>query len=103
MITLETYTRAVLAAVKLVLLGTGGSRIMAQVLLSAYDGENYQLDVSDLLGLDSRNYAAAITIIRGRCELRTEPHEVIEGGDKLFEQMWHDWSHLHVKNRGKSL
>lgn len=59
---------------------TGGSRVAAQVLLSAYNGEAWQLNVVDLCVLDKSNYKAALDVIRGRVELYIEPHTLIANG-----------------------
>ena len=62
----ETYTQAVCKLIELAQGDTGGSRGAAQVLLSAYNGEAWQLNVVDLCVLDKNNYKAALDVIRGR-------------------------------------
>lgn len=95
------YADAVVTLLKLAMLRCGSSRVAAQVLLSAYDGNGYQLDVTDLCNLDSSNYAAAMAVIHGRRLYMTEPHRLVENGDAIFRKLHQDWKRLHVKNRHK--
>lgn len=99
-ISLEEYTKAVTHCVGIAQQDTGGSRIMAQVLLSAYNGDAFQLDVAGLGGLDRENYEQAITVIRGRYDVHREPHDVIPNGSAIFRDLWEQWKRLHVKVRG---
>ncbi|OGR15893.1 MAG: hypothetical protein A2X81_12270 [Desulfobacterales bacterium GWB2_56_26] len=99
----ETYSQAVSQLVKLAQGDTGGSRVAAQVLLSAYNGEAWQLNVVDLCALDKPNYQAALDVIRGRVELYIEPHTLIANGGRIFEELWHRWERYHVENRAKPL
>jgi hypothetical protein len=62
----EEYAKAVARLDDLAQQGTGGGRVAAQVLLSAYNGFDFQLDVSDLGSLDRENFETAMLIIRGR-------------------------------------
>lgn len=100
-ITLEAYTSAVAKLMPLARSDTGGSLAAAQVLLSAYNGNEWQLDITDLCSLDEDHYAAALAVIRGRTEIRTEPHLLIENGDALFRRLWEQWSRYHINNRWK--
>ena len=100
-VTPAQYGRAVAELVKLARQDTGGSRVAAQVLLSAYNGYDFQLDITDLGNLDLGNYRLALTVIRGRRECGREPHELIENGGRIFEDLYRRWSRLHVKERGK--
>lgn len=99
-ISLEEYTKAVAHCVEIAQQDTGGSRIMAQVLLSAYNGDSFQLDVAGLGGLDRENYEQAITVICGRYDMHREPHEVIPNGNVIFRELWEQWKRLHVEVRG---
>ncbi|MBB5349582.1 hypothetical protein JWG42_14350 [Desulfoprunum benzoelyticum] len=99
----ETYGQAVSKLVKLAQGDTGGSRVAAQVLLSAYNGDAWQLNIVDLCVLDKSNYKAALDVIRGRVELYIEPHTLIANGDRIFEELWHSWQRYHVENRAKPL
>lgn len=95
------YATAVAACVELAQHGTGGGRVMAQVLLSAYNGDSFQLNVTDLCNLDRGNYALALAVIRGRYELSREPHEVIADGSKIFGALWTKWARLELTERAK--
>ena len=97
----EEYAKAVIACVHLAHLRTGGSRVAAQVLLSAYNGDDFQLDVSDLCNLDRTNFENAMMVIRGRYETSLDPHSVVENGSKIFHDLWDKWGWLQVVERGK--
>lgn len=98
-IALKDYATAVSKLIGLARTDVGGSRAAAQVLLSLYNGDDFHVDLTDLCLLDEHYYQAAMIAIRGRIEFRNEPHEMIGGGGRIFEQLWEDWKHLHVKNR----
>ncbi|ORJ61341.1 DUF7673 family protein [Geothermobacter hydrogeniphilus] len=98
-ISVEEYAGAVEKLVPIALQDTSGSRAAAQVLLSAYNGSEWQLDVTDLCVLDHEHYHAALAVIRGRVELLIEPHKLIHDGDSIFHRIWDLWEYLHVGNR----
>ncbi len=100
-ITKEEYTTAVIALIRLAQQGTGGGRMAAQVLLSAYNGEAFQLDVAGLGNMDSGNHELAMIVIRGRYDTGCEPHSMVKDGDKIFSALWDRWIRLHVEERGK--
>jgi hypothetical protein len=97
---IKEYTDAIKKLVPIAQGDTGGSQVAAQVLLSAYDGENFQLNIVDLGRLDSESYQAALAVIRGRVELQDEPHKYMANGEDVFCKLWHQWHYLHVTNRG---
>lgn len=98
----EEYKRSVQELVRIALMGTGGSRVAAQVLLSAYNGNNFQVDVTDLGLLDRENFGHALRVIWGRNMTPwMEPQRVIENGDAVFSKLWDDWRRLHIQNRWK--
>jgi hypothetical protein len=96
-----TYAAAVAELVELAMLDTGGSRVAAQVLLSAYDGSNYQIDIAGMGNLDRHYHDLAMAVIQGRYDTGWEPHNLIENGGKIFERLRRDWYGLHVYERGK--
>ncbi len=100
MITEQEYSAAILKLVPLAQGDTGGSRVAAQVVLSAYNGSDFQLDIADLCNLDRGNYQAALAVIRGRVELGIEPQDFLENGDEVFRELWKQWERYHVANRG---
>ncbi|AGF80120.1 hypothetical protein UWK_03611 (plasmid) [Desulfocapsa sulfexigens DSM 10523] len=100
-IPLDEYIAGVETLVPLAQGDTGGARVAAQVLLSAYNGEDYQLNIVDLGLLDEKHYQAALAVIRGRTELRAEPHTLIFDGDKIFKTLWQDWKGYHVQRRSQ--
>lgn len=101
-LTRDDYTDAVSLLVSLAEKDCGGSRVAAQVLLSAYNGDNWHLDVTDLCNLGGAYYRAAIIVIRCRVELSCEPHRVIDNGSFIFDQLEKDWQLLHVNRRYQS-
>ena len=100
-ITPAEYAAAVAHCVNLAEHGTGGGRVAAQVLLSAYNGDSFQLDVTDLCNLDSSNYPMALAVIRGRYEVGREPQEMIPDGSNVFRDLWTKWARLELTERAK--
>lgn len=98
--TKQDYAAAIGKLLPLAQGDTGGSRVAAQVLLSAYNGGDYQLNIVDLCNLDRGYYQAALAVIRGRVELGIEPHNLLANGDEVFRELWQQWHRLHVTNRG---
>jgi len=97
----EEYAKAVADGIELARQSTGGGRVMAQVLLSAYNGVSFQLDVAGLSNLDPSNYEIALKVIRGRYEVYREPHEMIAAGGKIFSELWSQWKRLEIVERAK--
>ncbi len=97
----EEYTKAVIAAIQLAQQSTSGGRMAAQALLSAYNGEDFQLDIASLSVLDRNNFETIMTVIRGRYDTGTEPHYLVENGSQIFRDLWDHWERLHVVERGK--
>jgi len=98
------YGQSILALMKLAKGDTGGSRIAAEVILSAYNGSYFQLSVPALCRLDDDNYRHAMTVIHGRRVTFREPQGFIENGDDQFSDLWDQWKDvLHVEERFKSM
>ena len=89
--------KAVHALLQLTQMDCGGSCAAAAVLLSAYNGHDYNLDITELCRLDQHYYQAAMRVIDLRCRLRIEPHLLIQNGDEVFQKLAADWPQLHVK------
>jgi hypothetical protein len=100
--TLEDYEHAVVKLVALAQDSTGGARVAAQVLLSAYNGGSFQLDVVSLCNLDDNYFEAAQAVIVGRRAFHREPHQLIKDGDRIFSDLRKQWIRLHVDNRWKA-
>jgi hypothetical protein len=97
------YKKSVEALLKVARMGTGGSGVAAQVLLSAFNGYDFHLDVVDLGRLDSVYIRHALRVIWGRnIDPWMEPQHVIENGDAVFGALWDNYRRLHVQNRWKS-
>ena len=96
----QEYSDAILKLVSLAQGDTGGSRVAAHVLLSAYNGDAFQLNIVELGNLDRRYYQAALAVIRGRVELGIEPQGFLENGRQVFIDLWKRWERYHVTNRG---
>ncbi|WP_419174376.1 DUF7673 family protein [Desulfosediminicola sp.] len=97
-----TYAACVTALLKAEARETGASRVAAQVLLSAYNGYEFQLDIVDLNNLDQAHFEIAMCLIRCRYELWAEPHTVIENGSEIFQNLATRWSHYRVGNRAQA-
>lgn len=96
------YKKSVEELLRIAQMSTGGSRVAAQVLLSAYNGDDFHLDVVDLGMLGRNEFGHALRVIWGRnIDPWMEPHKVIENGDTVFRRLWDDWRKLHVQNRWK--
>lgn len=99
-ISAEQYKASVIALLELERMGCGGSRTAAEVLLSLYNGSAFQVDLASLAcNLDNNYFNHAILAICGRANTFTEPHSLIKGGKKIFDQLYSDWKHLHVSVR----
>lgn len=97
----EEYAQAVADGIAIARQPTGGGRVMAQVLLSAYNGDSFQLDVAGLSNLDRENYTIALNIIRGRYEVCQEPHVMVADGSNVFRALWTQWARLELIERAK--
>lgn len=98
-ITAQEYAEAIVQLIKVAGHSTSSGRAAAQVLLSAYNGSEWQLDITDLCCFDHENYTAALTVIRGRAELMREPHEFVKDGAEHFGRLWTHWKRYHISNR----
>lgn len=99
-VTLEDYTAAVVHCVAMAQQPTHGGRVMAQVVLSAYNGDAFQLDIASMGNLDREHFEQAMIVIQGRYELSIEPHSVIPNGNEVFRALWDQWRRLNVEYRG---
>ncbi len=93
------YHDAVEALLPVAMTDTSGGRAAAQVLLSAYNGNEFHLDVTDLGNLDPALLDAAIDVIKLRTLANREPHELIPYGNLRFLEVWERWEGLHVRTR----
>ncbi len=97
----EEYEEAVLLLTGVAQTDTSGGRVAAQVVLSAYNGSEWQLDVTELSLLDGEYYQAALNVIRGRKEIMVEPHDLISNGQEIFYLIRDRWQQYHISNRWK--
>jgi len=95
----QRYRDAVETLLPVAMTDTSGGRAAAQVLLSAYNGNEFHLDVTDLGNLDTRLFAAALEVIQLRTLANREPHELVANGNGRFLQVWEKWRCLHVSCR----
>jgi hypothetical protein len=91
----EKYREAIKQLLRLANLGTGGSLPAAMVLLSAYSSASFQIRIDSLGTLDTKNFDAAMTVIRGRIERGEEPHGLIENGSVIFQSMAEKYSRFN--------
>ena len=93
------YGHAVLKLLPIAQGDTGGAEPAARVLLSAYNGYNFNLSIPELGVLDPGNFIAAMTVIICRAGPRCrEPHTVIDNGSEIFRNLARQWK--HINNRG---
>lgn len=103
-VTQQQYGEAVATLMKLAMAGGGSSTsAAAQLLLSAFNGNEWHVDITTLCSFDPKHYQAALNVIRGRSELYIEPHNVIQDGDRIFKVLWDKYYLLHVGNRNLSV
>jgi hypothetical protein len=100
-VTREQYAGAVIKFIDLARQRTSGGKVAAQVLLSAYNGDEFQLDLASMGNFDEKNFELAMLIIRGRYDTRHEPHEMIRNGSRVFGDLWNARFALNVGERGK--
>ena len=100
---LHIYIESINKMVFLAKGGTDESRAAAQVLLSAADGEAWQVNIEDLCHLGPVYYEAALHVIRGRVEMQKYPQHCIENGEEIFRELHLQWQRYHIENRGKPI
>lgn len=67
--------------------GTGQSKIVANFLLSLYNGYRFKFDLTDFRALDIAIFEDCMLVLRmDFCPLQ-EVHNYFENGGKVFEQM----------------
>ncbi|WBA86498.1 DUF7673 family protein [Endozoicomonas sp. GU-1] len=102
-LTMADYARATEDLYHCAIQGTGTSRAAAQLLLSAYNGSNWQLDITDLCLLHGNLKKQALIFIECRLTLGEEPHRVLGSGDKKFFALARQWRRYHIRNRWKQI
>jgi hypothetical protein len=88
------YKDSILTLLKLSQSNNGAGELAAQVLLSLYNSTTYQVPVANFGLLDAYNFDAALTAIKGRKFVFEEPHNVIQNGDALFNDLKKRWPDL---------
>ncbi len=81
---------------------TSGGFAAAQVLLSAYNGQNWQLAITDLSLLDPGLLDRSLLVISARARFGIEPHTLIDNGDRLFNRLGSKWQRYRIDNRYKT-
>lgn len=100
-ITVENYSQAIIKLLKLAKAHCRASKAAATCLLSSYNGNHWQLDVTDLCHLDADGYEAALMVINCRVILDKKPNMTIENGDDIFCELGAGWYRYNSKNRAK--
>ena len=67
---------------------TGGSRVIAMVLASLYNGYRFQVDLTDLRLLDSQFHADVLNVLYLDKSPEKEVHNYFKDGGKRFERMF---------------
>jgi hypothetical protein len=91
------YKDAILRLLKLAQGDSSAAEVAAQVLLSTYNSYNWRAPLAWFCHLDALNFDAAITVIKGRWSLHAEPHNVIQNGVTLFNDLKKRWPELANK------
>lgn len=81
--------------------GGSGAWAASQVLLSAYNSNRTQLEISDLCSLDANNFRAAMRVMEGRVKVNLDPSQVIEDGKAKLVDLVERFPELRVENRYK--
>jgi hypothetical protein len=97
-ITPTQYAAAVKHLAELALTDGSGGRAAARILLSTYNGKSWPVDITELCVLDPDNQAMAMTVIRGRAEIRTEPHDLLKDGRAIIDRIQKQWARYHIRN-----
>ena len=100
-ITPEEYRQSISKLATVAMTDTSGGRAAAQVLLSAWNGYTWQLDITDLCSLDYGLLEQALMAIRGRVVLMTKPHDMIPDGNAVMRNIAAQWGCLNVHRRGR--
>lgn len=97
------YKDVVNSLLELEAMGCGGSQVAAEVLLSLYDGYSYQCNLAGLAcRLDDGYLLNAVHAIQLRALTLTEPHNVIDNGQQVFDALVKRWPELHIDKRSYS-
>lgn len=88
------YKDAILRLLKLSQSDSSAGEVAAQILLSTYNSYNWHAPLAWFCHLDALNFDAAITVIKGRWSLHAEPHNVIQNGHAIFEDLKKRWPNL---------
>ena len=92
------YKNAILRLLKLAQSDSSAGEVAAQILLSTYNSYNWHAPLAWFGHLDALNFDAAITVIKGRWSLHCEPHNVIQNGHSIFEELKANWPDLPTHN-----
>ncbi len=68
-----------------------GARVCAKLLASCYNGQRFQLDLTDLRLLDDELFEHAINVLRLDHAPAQEVHCYFDNGSAIWEQMIKDW------------
>lgn len=91
----DKYKAALEKLVKATVHGGSGSRAAAQILLSLYNGSDWQMDLTDLRLLDPESREAAITALKFDAQVNEEPHTVLDDGNAIYDRLKHAWPTLY--------
>lgn len=101
-LTINDYAMATRYLYAIAVQGTSASRCAAQLLLSAYNGSNWQLDVTDLCLFNFDQQQIALQFIECRITIPAEPHDLLDNGSHRFMELQQQWRRYHINNRWKS-
>jgi hypothetical protein len=82
---------------------TGGSKVVAEVLASLYNGTRFKVDLTDLRLLDDGLHADVLAVLYLDKVPKQEVHQYFANGGKRFEAMFRDYGlidYVRLKNTG---
>lgn len=82
---------------------TGGSKVVAQVLASLYNGNRFKVDLTDLRLLDSELHADVLSVLYLDHASAQEVHNYFPHGGRRFEDMFRDYGlidYVRLQNTG---
>jgi len=69
----------------------GGSRVIAEILASLYNGHRFKVDLTDLRLLDSQRFSEVIQVLHLDHKPEQEVHCYFRHGGARFEKMFRDY------------
>jgi hypothetical protein len=95
-------TEALKRLLAVALRDSGQCKIVANFLLSCYNGDRFKFDLTDFRCLDYALFQDCLTVLRMDYQPQQEVHCYFENGGRIWEQMAKDWGIRDYTKRSKS-